>query len=140
MNNLYARSVFFVHDAEDALRFYTEQLGFSVDWNYQEDSRTVVCQVSLYGFELILNEVDERTQLRAGNGRVFIGLDDEQGEPLGKHIVANRIRTQRIDWGRTTLVVKDLEGNEIFFWLPHDDFTILGILALESSGIGEAAR
>jgi catechol 2,3-dioxygenase-like lactoylglutathione lyase family enzyme len=36
MNNFYARSMFFVKDAERSLRFYTETLGFSVDWNYQE--------------------------------------------------------------------------------------------------------
>jgi catechol 2,3-dioxygenase-like lactoylglutathione lyase family enzyme len=64
MNNLYARSVFFVKNAERSLRFYMERLGFSEDWNYQEDSRTFVCQVSLFGFELILNEIDDRTQTR----------------------------------------------------------------------------
>src|SRR5215813_9711108 len=42
MNNLYARSVFFVQDAERSLRFYTEQLGFSEDWNVQEEGRTTV--------------------------------------------------------------------------------------------------
>jgi catechol 2,3-dioxygenase-like lactoylglutathione lyase family enzyme len=30
-NNLYARAVFFVTDAERSLQFYTEQLGFSED-------------------------------------------------------------------------------------------------------------
>ena len=55
MDNLYARSVFFVQDAERSLRFYTERLGFSEDWNVQEEGRTTVCQVSLFGFELILN-------------------------------------------------------------------------------------
>jgi hypothetical protein len=32
MDNLYARCVFFVKDAEQSLRFYKEQLGFSEDW------------------------------------------------------------------------------------------------------------
>jgi len=68
-NNLYARSVFFVKHAERSLRFYTGQLGFSEDWNYLEDGRTVVCQVSLFGFELILNEINDLTQTRAGQGR-----------------------------------------------------------------------
>jgi hypothetical protein len=31
MNNLYARSVFFVNNAERSLRFYMERLGFSED-------------------------------------------------------------------------------------------------------------
>jgi len=133
MNNLYARSVFFVKDAERAARYYTEQLGFSVDWNHQEESRTIVCQVSLFGFELILNQVDDRTRARAGHGRLFIGLDDEQGEPFRKHVLAARIAIQRLDWGRPTLVMRDLDANELFFWLPNDDFTGFEMPALVSS-------
>jgi len=134
MNNLYARSVFFVKDAERSLRFYVEQLGFAEDWNYREEGRTFVCQVSLFGFELILNEVHDQTRPRAGHGRVFIGLDDDQGEPLRKHIVSKGIQPQRVDWGRPTLLVSDLDANEIFFWLPDDDFTGFEVPALESSG------
>jgi len=32
-------------------------------------------------------------------------------------------------------LMKDLDDNEIFFWLPHDDFTGFGVPALESSSI-----
>lgn len=124
MNNLYARSVFFVTDAERSLRFYTEQLGFAIDWNYQEGGRTSVCQVSLLGFELILNQTNDRTRIRAGHGRVFIGLEDDQGEPLLKHISARGIQTQRLEWGRPTLVIRDLDANELFFWLPNDDWSL----------------
>jgi uncharacterized glyoxalase superfamily protein PhnB len=140
VNNLYARSVFFVTNAECALRFYMESLGFTEDWNYQEGGRTVVCQVSLFGFELILNEIDDRRQAQPGRGRVFIGLDDGQGESLRKHILTKGIQTQRVDWGRPTLVVRDLDANEIFFWLPQDDFTEFGMTALESSGITEPIK
>ena len=136
MNNLYARSVLFVSDAERSLRFYTEQLGFSLDW----DSKDGVFQVSLFGFELILNQVGDRTRTRAGHGRVFIGLDDDQGEPLREHIAANRIQTLRVDWGRPTLVVRDADANELFFWLPHDDFTGFGLPATEPSEITEPAK
>ena len=136
MNNLYARSVFFVNDAERALRFYVEQLGFALDWNYQEESRTIVCQVSLFGFELILNETGERTRPRAGHGRVFIGLDEDQGDPLRRHVAEKRISTEHVNWGRPTLVVRDLDDNEIFFWLPGDDFGDLAVPALETSAAG----
>jgi hypothetical protein len=53
VTNLYARCVFFVADADQSLRYYTEQLGFSLDW----DSKDGVFQVSLFGFELILNKL-----------------------------------------------------------------------------------
>jgi catechol 2,3-dioxygenase-like lactoylglutathione lyase family enzyme len=130
MNNFYARSVFFVKDAELSRQFYVERLGFSEDWNHREDGRTYVCQVSLFGFELILNETYMNTLPRAGHGRVFIGLDDDQLEPLRDHLTAKNIPVERVDWGRPTLVLRDLDGNEIFIWLPHDDFTGLGTSAL----------
>ena len=135
MDKLYARSVFFVEDAERSQRFYTEQLGFAIDWSYQEEGRTFVCQVSLFGFELILNQVHGTTRARVGHGRVFIGLDDDQGESLRQHILANGIATQRVDWGRPTLVITDLDANELFFWLPDDDFTAFGLSAVEASGV-----
>jgi catechol 2,3-dioxygenase-like lactoylglutathione lyase family enzyme len=136
VDNLYARSVFFVRDAERSMRFYTEQLGFSVDW----DSKDGVFQVSLFGFELILNQVGDRTRTRAGHGRVFIGLEDDQGEPLRKHVAAHGIRTLRVAWGRPTLVIRDEDANELFFWLPHDDFSNLGIPAIESTEITESSK
>ena len=119
--SLYARSVFFVSNAERALRFYTEQLGFTLDW----DSKDGVFQVSLFGFELILNEAGDETRSRAGHGRLFIGLEDDQGEPLRNHIIERKIQTAKVQWGRPTLVIQDLDGNELFFWLPHDDFSQL---------------
>jgi catechol 2,3-dioxygenase-like lactoylglutathione lyase family enzyme len=132
VNNLYARAVFFVRDAERSLRFYVEQLGFAEDWKHREDGRTVVCQVSLFGFELILNEIGDRTETRAGQGRVFIGLDDDQAGPLRQHFAAHRIQCERVDWGRPTLMVGDIDGNELLFWLPGDDFT--GFECAEPSG------
>src|SRR6266850_187374 len=86
MNNFYARSVFFVKDAERSLRFYTETLGFSLDWNYQEQGRAWVFQVSLLGFELILNQTDPSTEDRAGHGRLFIGLEDAQMAAFRRHV------------------------------------------------------
>ena len=133
MTTLYARSVFFVADVERSLRFYTEELGFALDW----DSHDGVCQVSLFGFELILNEVGGRTRSRTGHGRVFIGLEDDQGEPLRRHIAERGIQTFRVEWGRPTLVIKDLDANELFFWMPHDDFSNLGKPAIESTDITE---
>ena len=84
MNNLYARAVFFVENAERSLRFYVERLGFSEDWSHQEEGRVYVCQVSLFGFELILNEINDQTQTRAGHGRVFIGLEDDRATTISQ--------------------------------------------------------
>lgn len=116
MDNLYARAVFFVGNVERSLRHYVEQLGFSEDWAHQEHGRIYVCQVSLLGFELILNQVTEQTRTQAGHGRVFIGLEGDQIKAVLDHIAVNGIQAERRDWGQPTLVVRDPDGNELFFW------------------------
>ena len=118
MENFYARSVFFVKDAEESLAFYTQTLGFKLDWNYQYEGRAWVFQVSLFGFELILNQTHRPTQNREGHGRVFIGLDDDQASPLVRHIRERGISAMRLEWGRPTLVIRDPDLNELFFWIP----------------------
>ena len=125
MDNFYARSVFFVRDGEDSLAFYTQTLGFKLDWNHQYEGRASVFQVSLFGFGLILNQIYADTKDRAGHGRVFIGLEDNQGPALRQHIIERGIKATRDDWGKPTLVIKDLDGNELFFWLPESDWANL---------------
>jgi catechol 2,3-dioxygenase-like lactoylglutathione lyase family enzyme len=121
MNNLFARSVFFAQDAERSLRFYTETLGFSLEWKYEEQGRVFVFEVSLLGFQLILNQTEPPTEDRAGHGRVFIGLDDEQVDGFREHIRNKGIKTDVVQWGAPTLVIRDLDGNELFFWLPTSE-------------------
>ncbi len=120
MENLSARSVFFVRDAERSLQFYVDTLGFALDWNHQERGRPFVFQVSLLGFQLILNQTESWTENRAGHGRVFIGLDDDQVEPVRRHLRERRIKPNVFHWGAPTLVIQDVDGNEFFFWLPED--------------------
>jgi catechol 2,3-dioxygenase-like lactoylglutathione lyase family enzyme len=119
MNNFYARSVFFVKDAERSLRYYTETLGFSLEWNHQEEGRAFVFEVSLLGFQLILNQTWSDTKERAGHGRVFIGLDDDQLTAFRQYVEEKSIKTTVIQWGAPTLVIRDLDGNELFFGLPE---------------------
>ena len=125
MDNFYARSVFFVKDAEAALAFYTKNLGFELDWNYQYEGRACVFEVSLHGFCLILNQIFDDTKDRAGHGRAFIGLEDNQVQALCEHIRAKGIPISRDHWGNPTLVIKDLDGNELFFWLPESELARL---------------
>jgi len=121
VNNLFARSVFFVKDAERSLRFYTETLGFSVEWKYEEEGQVFVFEVSLLGFQLILNQIESNTQDRAGHGRVFIGLDDDQVGGFREHLRVKGIKTEVVQWGAPTLVIRDLDKNELFFWLPESE-------------------
>jgi catechol 2,3-dioxygenase-like lactoylglutathione lyase family enzyme len=121
VNNLFARSVFFVKDAERSLKFYTETLGFTLEWNHQEQGRTWVFEVSLLGFQLILNQIESRTADRAGHGRVFIGLEEDQVDIFRKHIEEKGIKTSVLHWGAPTLVIRDPDENELFFWYPEGE-------------------
>lgn len=133
VGNLAGRTVFFVKDAERALQHYTEALGFSLDWNHQEDGRAFVFQVSLQGFKLILNQTEPDTGHRAGLGRIFVGIDDDQADAFHQHIAEKGIRTSTIHWGAPTLVIRDLDGNELFFWLPESQRASLEITTAEAS-------
>jgi catechol 2,3-dioxygenase-like lactoylglutathione lyase family enzyme len=121
MDHLDARSVFFVADAERSLRFYTDTLGFSLDWNHQEQGKAFVFQVSLLGFQLILNQIEPSTEARRGHGRVFIAIGPEQVESFRRHVKEKRIETTVQHWGNPTLVIRDLDQNELFIWLPEGE-------------------
>lgn len=125
MDSFYGRSVFFVKDAEDSLAFYTRALGFALDWNHQVDGRAFVFQVNLFGFQLILNQVEDWTRGRPGSGRVFVGLEESQAAALSGHIRDKGIQVTRFHWGNPTLVMKDLDENELFFWLPESAWASL---------------
>lgn len=118
---LHARTVFFVKDAESAVRFYTDTLGFRLDWSHEANGRLFVLQVSLLGLQLILNQEEDWTAGRAGHGRVFIGIDPEQVEPFRQYLSAKSIKTTVLHWGAPTLAIRDLDGNEIFIWLPESE-------------------
>jgi catechol 2,3-dioxygenase-like lactoylglutathione lyase family enzyme len=119
MDNLDARSVFFVQDAARSLAFYTRQLGFSLDWTHEEQGRPFVFQVSLFGFHLILNQTETWTEYRSGHGRVFIEIADDQLDRFRQHVDEKCIETTVLHWGAPTLVIRDLDQNEMFFWLPE---------------------
>ena len=122
LNSLSGRAVFFVKDAEHSLRFYLETLGFSLDWNHQEEGKAFVFQVSLFGFQLILNQTEPSTDNRAGHGRVFIGLDPHEVGEFRRHVREKRIKTSVLHWGARTLVIRDLDANELFIWLPDSEW------------------
>jgi hypothetical protein len=113
--------VFFVKDAERALRCYMDTLGFNLDWIHEEGGRPFVVQVSLFGFQLILNQTEDWTDGWAGHGRVFIGIDDDQVEPFRRHLSEKRIKTTVIHWGAPTLVIRDVDENALFIWLPESE-------------------
>jgi catechol 2,3-dioxygenase-like lactoylglutathione lyase family enzyme len=115
--NLHARCVFFVQDTPRALEFYTRTLGFTLDWTYDEKGRPYVIQVSLLGMEIIINQIETPTDDRAGHGRLFVGLDEPQTAAVLKHFQGKGVSPGYTHWGEPTMVVSDLDNNELYFWL-----------------------
>ena len=114
MKQWYTRPVFFVNDAELAIEFYRRKLGFSLDWNHQEQGRAFVCQVSRPGCELILAQDESK----AGHGRAFISLNEEQERSLRGEIDAKKIEAKESWWGMPIIQILDPDGNEFFFSPP----------------------
>jgi catechol 2,3-dioxygenase-like lactoylglutathione lyase family enzyme len=121
MQGLSARTVFFVRDTPRATQFYTDTLGFHLDWAYEEQGRPYVVQVSLLGLQIILNQTEESEQDRPGHGRLFVGLDEAQTAALMQHIRNKEVSATYTHWGAPTLVVFDLDRNELFFWLSDEE-------------------
>ena len=119
MTKFYARTVFFVRDASRSLAFYTKELGFSLDWTYEEGGKPHVFQVCLHGFELILNQTEPSTVDRPGHGRAFIGLDEDGSAALKQHIENKDIKITHVHWGAPTIAIYDPDQNEVFFWLAE---------------------
>jgi catechol 2,3-dioxygenase-like lactoylglutathione lyase family enzyme len=119
VSKFYARTVFFVSDASRSLAFYTKELGFSLDWMYEEKGRPHVFQVSLHGLELILNQTEPATGRPPGHGRVFIGLEPEESATFKQHVESRGIKTTTVYWGAPTIAIYDPDDNELFFWLPE---------------------
>lgn len=117
MQDFSARSVFFVEDTPRAMEFYTNALGFALDWTYEEEGRPYVVQVSLLGCQIILNQKETPADDRAGHGRIFLGLDDAQSAALLRHVKNKGILAAYTHWGEPTMAIYDLDRNEIFIWL-----------------------
>ncbi len=121
MHDLGARPVFFVQDTPSAMEFYTSALGFNLEWIHEENGRPYVVQVSLFGLQIILNQKESPTDERAGHGRIFIGLDDDQSAAILQHVHSKRIAAEYAQWGAPTMAIYDLDRNEIYFWLSDTE-------------------
>lgn len=103
------------------MAFYTDSLGFKLDWKYEEAGRPHVVQVSLFGAQIILNQAEDDEADRPGRGRIFIGLGPEQTVVLLQHIRDKGISPTCTHWGEPTLALHDLDRNELFFWLSDEE-------------------
>ncbi|MEM7017845.1 MAG: glyoxalase superfamily protein [Pseudomonadota bacterium] len=114
MGTWYVRTVFFVADVDKALDFYIDVLGFEKQWDYREQDEIIVAQVTRHGLELILNKDIEK----AGNGRLFIALEQSQVDALRQEFEDKQIQSNNISWGMPVIEVLDPDNNQLYFAPP----------------------
>ena len=108
MTEWFARPVLHVSSVEASLRFYVDQLGFTIPWQFEEKGRVFVAQVDRTGCALILAE---QWPEKAGKGLMFISRAELEGR--GVQVKEGR-------WGYRLLVVEDPDGNQLFFNYPNE--------------------
>jgi catechol 2,3-dioxygenase-like lactoylglutathione lyase family enzyme len=126
MTDWFARPVLHVSSVEASLRFYVDQLGFTVAWQYEQDGRIFVAQVDRGSCALILSE---QWPEKVGKGLMFISLNVEPEtyeaavaalDALRAELESCGVPVKDGRWGYRLLVVEDLDGNELFFNYPND--------------------
>jgi hypothetical protein len=104
----YSRTIFTVTNLEDAIDYYTHRLNFEEQWR-QGDT---IAQVNRNGVEIILN-CNETTPL--GGGRVLVVLNLDLLHELRDELNLNEVDNSIISVPWFALVVKDIDGNELWF-------------------------
>lgn len=126
MTNWFARPVLHVADIEASLRFYIDQLGFTISWSHGEDSKLRVAQVDRQSCALILSDMwPEKT----GKALMFISLNVEPQTGEAATVALDELRAELESrgasvkegwWGYRLLVVDDPDGNQLFFNYPAE--------------------
>lgn len=116
MNTWYSRPVLFVESVERAIAFYVEKLGFTETSRYAENGTVLVAQVDRDGCEILLNcQQPDKT----GRGRIFVSLSPELLTSLRAEFESRGAPVKDGWWGYDTMIVEDLDGNELFFPYPN---------------------
>jgi catechol 2,3-dioxygenase-like lactoylglutathione lyase family enzyme len=115
MNTWNSRPVFFVEDVERSLAFYVNQLGFEETNRYAQDGKVLVGGVHRDGCPLLLNcQQPEKN----GHARIWVLLELETFQALRAEFQAKNVAMEDGWWGFDTLIIKDPDGNELFFPVP----------------------
>jgi len=127
MTEWFARPILHVTDVEASLRFYVDQLGFTIPWRFDEDGRAYVAQVDRQGCALILAKTWPE---KVGKGVMFISLNVEPEtreaataalDALRAELEAKGTPVKEGWWGYRLLVVDDPDGNQLYFNYPKTD-------------------
>jgi uncharacterized glyoxalase superfamily protein PhnB len=113
----YPRPVLFVADIGRAIDFYVDGLGFAERWRYEEEGKALVAQVERQGCALILSV---QWPEKVGTALMFIALDVDVLRALRVELEGKGVDVRDGYWGYRLMVVRDLDGNELYFPYPKD--------------------
>jgi catechol 2,3-dioxygenase-like lactoylglutathione lyase family enzyme len=115
----YARPVLFVADIDRTLDFYVNRLGFTQSWRFEEDGKAFVAQADRQGSALIFSS---QWPDKVGKGLMFISLGvDMAVDRLRAELEGRGVDVEDGYWGYPLLVVRDPDGNELFFNYPNPE-------------------
>jgi len=120
MSDWFARPVLFVTDIGRSVDFYVHQLGFVQSWRYEEEGKPLVTQVDRQGCALILSS---QWPEKVGHGLIFISLDVDVLRALRSELEHKGVNVKDGYWGYRLMIVRDLDGNELYFNYPNDPDT-----------------
>jgi len=116
MSDWFARPVLFVTDVARSIDFYVNQLGFVLSWSYDEE-KVFVAQVERSTCALILSS---QWPDKVGHGLMFISLDLDVLHALRSEYEQKGVDVKDGWWGYNLMVIRDPDGNELFFPYPKD--------------------
>jgi catechol 2,3-dioxygenase-like lactoylglutathione lyase family enzyme len=111
----FSRPVLFVSSVERAIAFYCDKLGFAESNRYEEDGTALVGEVSREDCILLLNCQQPE---KCGKARMFISLEPGTLEALRAEFDSRGAPVEDGWWGYDTMIVRDPDGNELFFPYP----------------------
>jgi catechol 2,3-dioxygenase-like lactoylglutathione lyase family enzyme len=121
MTDWFARPILNVKDVETSLRFYTERLGFTSPWRYDDNGKVYIAQVDRQGCALILSN---NWPEKVGKGLIFISLNVEPPsyeaevaavDALRAELEAKGVAVKDGWWGYRLVVLDDPDGNQLLF-------------------------
>jgi catechol 2,3-dioxygenase-like lactoylglutathione lyase family enzyme len=125
----FARPVLLVADIHRTIDFYVNRLGFTESWRHENDGKALVAQADRQGCALIFSS---QWPDKAGTGVMFVSLNiDEPTDELNvkgstaaldalrAELEANGVKVEDGEWGYRLLVVRDPDGNELWFNYPN---------------------
>jgi catechol 2,3-dioxygenase-like lactoylglutathione lyase family enzyme len=126
MTDWFARPIFSVADVEASLRFYVDQLGFTIPWRFDENGKAYVAQVDRQSCAIILSN---HWPEKIGKGLLFISLNVEPPtheaaiaalDELRAELESKGVAVKDGWWGYRLLVVDDPDGNQLLFNYPNE--------------------